>query len=109
MQLTIEDAVGSRPIRNDLEEAYRVWLLANPGVFPLFERFALELAARGQRFSISLLTERIRWEAKMTLEADADQFKINNSYRAYLARDLVAKYPRLEPLMTLRCVKGDEA
>jgi hypothetical protein len=108
-QLTLDDAGPIGPIRNDLEEAYRVWLTDNPGVFALYERFAEEAFSRGKKFSISLLTERIRWEAHMTWEKDKDGFKVNNNFRAYLSRDLLARHPEFARFLQTRSVREDKA
>jgi hypothetical protein len=107
-QLTLDDAGPIGPIRNDLEEAYRAWLIHNPNIFPLFERFAREAYERGRKFSISLLTERIRWEARMTWEKDQGGFKINNNYRAYIARDLLARHPHYSEFLETRKVHDEE-
>ncbi len=107
-QLTLDQAGPTGPIRNDLEEAYRVWLVEHPQVFALYERFAREAYERGKKFSISLLTERIRWEAKMTWGKDEAGFRINNSYRAYLSRDLLARNPHFAPFLETRKIHEQE-
>lgn len=107
-QLTLEEATGSRPIRNDLEEAYRVWLAKNPKVFGLFERFALQMLEKHRRFGIGMVAERVRWEVRMVWEVDADGFKINDHHTAYIARDLIAKYPGLADLIETRKIRGEE-
>ena len=97
------------PARNGLEARYREWLHEHWPVFKLYERFALEACERRKQFSISLLTERIRWEVFMGIHKDADGYRINNNYRAYIARDLLQKYPQLYGLLETRRVwVGDE-
>ncbi len=95
-------------VRNELEETYRLWLATHEKVFALFERFALELLAGRRRFGIGMLAERVRWEVHTTWADDIDGFRINNNHRAYIARDLIAKYPDLDALLATRLVKGEE-
>ena len=104
-QLTLDTVA---PIRNELERKYRVWLEEHPFVFALFEKFALELLARQCRFGIGMLAERVRWEVATSWVPDQDGYKVNNSYRAYLMRDLIAKYPDLERLVECRKVREED-
>lgn len=101
-QLTLDTVA---PIRNELERKYRVWLQTHVGVFKLFERFAIEMCGNQRRFSIGMLTERVRWEVATTWRRDEEGYKINNNYRAYIMRDLIAKYPELERLVECRKVR----
>jgi hypothetical protein len=107
-QLTMD---GVDPVRNELEAAYRRWLETHPEVRKLIERFALEMAGKHRRFGVRLLTERVRWEVLTTWVEDEDGYKINNNFNAYLARDLIAKYPALEALIETRTIRidGDDA
>ena len=105
-QLTLDTIA---PIRNELEKKYRLWL-EGPGkqVFPLFERFALERLASKKRFGIAQLTEVVRWECDKLWAYDEEGFRINNSHRAYIARDLLRLYPALEPYLSIRCLREEE-
>lgn len=70
-----------------------VWMKENPKLLDYFKQYALEADKTWSRFSISLLTERVRWEApKME---NGSPFKISNSYRRYIAIILVELYPQL--------------
>jgi hypothetical protein len=61
----------------------------NPHVYAEYLRFAKELHAAGvQRKSISMITERIRWNTATRGEGD---FKINNTLRAGYSRLLIWK------------------
>lgn len=106
-QLSLDSAGANGPIRNEIEESYRVWLGENPEVFILYEQFAKQAAETRRKFSISLLTERIRWEAVMTWGPDRDGFKVNNNFLAYIARDLVALHPDLQGYLTMRTVREE--
>jgi hypothetical protein len=82
------------------DAAAQAWIDANPAVFAIFERFALELAAEGRRFGIGLLTERVRWEVAFVYRRH--DWKINNSHRAYIARALIRRHPQLAELVETR-------
>lgn len=97
------DHVPHEPVfrSGSLRKRAENWIRENPKVAELFLRFAKEMAAKERRFSVSLLTERVRYEVAFEWNQD---FKINNSYRAYIARWLIAEDPRLEAWMTFRKV-----
>lgn len=93
--------------RNALEERYRQWIGGHPEVLDLFCRFAREAVERGRRFGIKLLVERVRWELSMTWGPDNDGFKLNNTFTAYLARDVARRVPGVTALIEFRRVKGE--
>ena len=99
----------SAPIRNDLERAYRKWRQAHPSVYALYVRFAKQAMTHKKPFSISLLTERVRWEVRETWEKDEEGFKLNNNHRAYISRDLIADMPELAGVLELRSISSEEA
>jgi hypothetical protein len=99
------DADGFGPVQNEMDGLARNWLQENPQIFPLYERYAEEIVRRGRRFSISLLTERIRWEMHLNWEPDEDGFKISNNHRAYLARYLIARHPDYAKFIICKTVK----
>lgn len=78
------------------------WIKRNPHVYGLFKRFALELIKEDKPFSISLLTERVRWEYHFY--DDDLTFKVSNNHRAYIARKLAHELPKLRHLMRFRPV-----
>lgn len=96
---------------SDLERRYREWLATPAGqkVFALFERFALQMLDHGRRFGIALIAERVRWEIRTTWAVDESGWKINNSWRAYLSRSLIERYPGLAALIETRRVHGAHA
>lgn len=94
-----------------LPEAARVpfylWIKEHREIWELFEQFALHAAKAGvTKFGAKAIVERIRWECAMQRKGE---FKIGNSYVAYLARLFIAKYPEHEDLFELREVKGFKA
>jgi hypothetical protein len=89
--------------KKDLRKATELWILQNPDVAKLFLRFARELAAKGRPFGIGLITERVRYECAMS--TTPGKFKINNNWRSYLARWLIAQDPSLEQWISFREVQ----
>lgn len=83
-------------------ERYQTWRESEAGqkVLPLFERFAMELMRRRRKFGFRLIAERVRWEIRTTWEWD--DFKLNDHYTPFIARELVAKYPGMGELVELR-------
>jgi soluble lytic murein transglycosylase-like protein len=91
---------------NQYAQEYRRWRDEHPEVFRLFLAAATAALNRGERFSISKLTEEIRWEEALP---ETPSFKINNNFRAYLARDLLAAMPELRGFLKIRAVAGGES
>ena len=89
---------------NHLQEKYETWKAANPQILSLYRRFAMQAMSAGKPFSISLLTERVRWE---TMVKKTGTFKVNNNYRAYIARDLASEIPDLAQFIETRRVMGE--
>lgn len=85
------------------DRAHR-WMRENPEAMRHFAAFAEQLRSRGRRFGIGFLTERVRWE--MTVRGAGEDFKVNNSYRAYVARELIANDPRLAGHIKCRVTKA---
>lgn len=82
------------------------WMEEHPEAMRLLESLALQSAGAGRPFGIGALTERVRWFFKV--EKGDEAFKINNNYRAYIARELVRRHPDLEGLIEFRSTT-DEA
>jgi len=76
----------------------------NPDAMRHFAAFAEQLRVKGRRFGIGLLAERVRWE--MTMRGDVEDFKVNNSYRAYISRQLITDDPRLSAHIKCRSTKA---
>lgn len=87
----------------NLRQRAEDWLADNPQVFALFEKFALRMVERRRKFGIGLLAERVRWEVAMTTEGD--EYKVNNNYRAYIARKLVERHPEIGEFIDMRKVR----
>lgn len=82
-------------------EAAHHWMRKHPEAMALFEEYALTMARLGHRFGIGFIAERVRWECRLQSDPGED-FKINNNYRAYIARELISRHPHLANHMTMR-------
>jgi len=96
---------GGHVAHGDLRRKAEEWITANPVIYALTERFALEMASKKKKFGIALLFERVRWEIKVTAQPDEDGFKLNNNHRAYVARRLVQDHPDLAQFLSFRTTK----
>jgi len=95
--------LNNPPPKKNLRMETERWLASNPEVAQLFLRFARELAARRRPFGIGLITERVRYEC--AISTSPSKFKINNNWRSYISRWLIAQDPRLEEWISFREVK----
>ena len=91
---------------NDWEAKAALWMQSNPEAMALFERFTLEAGARGRRFGMKLVAERVRWECSIAKDGE---WKINNSYTAAIARALIRKHPHLAKLIETRETDSEAA
>ena len=98
----VDPVIPQNPDRENLRLKAAEWTEQNPEAYDLFKRFAADVVRVGFRCSISFITERVRWETEMVWEKDRRGFKLNNNYRAYIARKLVVDVPGLEPLIRFR-------
>ena len=88
------------------KQAWWRWHNANPHVYSLFERFALEAADSGKKnFSHWLIMNRIRWES--AIKTTGDEFKIKNDYIAYYARLFMARHPEHDGFFRIKRMKED--
>lgn len=63
----------------------------NPEVYNMYKKYAREAITAGMRtLSISMLTERVRWESKISTTF-SDGFKINNNFRSFYVRKLLSE------------------
>jgi hypothetical protein len=97
-----DPARENNPENVDLAVAAKKWMDAHPEIYELFKTFAQELVRLKRPFGIGLLTERVRWECATLYGED---YKINNNYRAYIARALIRDVPELEKYIRFRQVR----
>jgi len=89
---SVEQAV--LPIRGTIEERYRAWRTTEPDVYTEIERRAVARAEGGAtRVETNKITADVRGEWRV---------KINNDFRALIARDLRTAHPILRPLIHVR-------
>lgn len=82
------------------EEKAVEWMDDNPTVMDMFRKYAKQMANRNRRFGVGLLAERVRWECAFNYPDD--DYKINNNYRAYIARQLIREMPILSEFIVTR-------
>lgn len=88
-------------MESKLQQAFERFDADNPLVYELYKKFAWQAVDAGNTtLSISLLTERVRWEAKVVTKS-IDGFKINNNHQAFYARKL-NREPMFEGLFRTR-------
>lgn len=76
-----------------------------PQVYILFEKFALQLIAKGEtKLGSKMIIERIRWEIK-TNSKDNDGFKINNNFTAHYSRLFIKYNPLYKDYFEFREIK----
>lgn len=93
---------------DDTAERFEQFHEDNPVVYVTMCHLAREWMARTghRRMGISQLTERCRWEIAM--RTNDPEFKINNTYRAYYARLIMANEPDLADVFELRTSAADD-
>lgn len=78
-----------------IEKRFQKWIRANPHVVDHVRELALKWLDTGHnRCGIGMLCEVARWHGGIDTTDEAG-FRINNDYRALLARHLIATTPRL--------------
>lgn len=88
--------------------AYDKFVEANPWVLPRLAHLARGMKNHGLRhYGIAPLVEVLRYEYHMTNDPSSE-WKINNNYRAFLARDLMRLYPELDGFFDTRKSVADE-
>tara|TARA_R100001244_G_scaffold97018_2_gene72632 strand:- start:378 stop:674 length:297 start_codon:yes stop_codon:yes gene_type:complete len=83
------------------KDNFETYHLANPEVFRLFEKFALQIAARRKKYSAKAIFHRIRWEVAMT-KNETEEFKIDDGWISHYARLFVELHPRHVDLFEFR-------
>jgi hypothetical protein len=110
-QLSIEfeptlDTILREPYPTDrpptVDERAAAFHQLNPSVFGELRELALADVARGAKYiSIARLFETLRIRRSLETQ-DPSGFRLNNSYRAFFARRLMAVEPRLVGVFRLR-------
>lgn len=88
-------------------EGFAAHHAANPQVYAKLREFALEAKRAGRtRMGINMLHERVRWYT--TVESKGEPWKLNNNYRPFYARLLMAQEPELVDFFETRTAAADD-
>ena len=103
-QPTLFDAV---PTKSAERLAFEAFDAANPQIWRLFERFAIEVIESGRtRFSARAIFHRIRWS--VMIETKGDDFKINNNFSPFYSRMWAKHHPEYATLFAHRASVADD-
>jgi len=106
-QLTLDLAPLVEPTYEpdlSLAERYAVFIAANQNVLDVFEALTAQwLNAGHERVGMKAIAERARWESGLRM---SDEWKINNSFVAFIARDLLARRPEWSDAISTRTQKA---
>jgi hypothetical protein len=81
---------------------YEAFKEANPWVLPRLTRMSHDLRKRGHRqYGIKALIEVLRWEHSLTHDPSCE-FKFNNNYCPFMAREIMKSEPLLEGFFKIR-------
>ena len=95
------------PRTGTLSDRAERWHIANPQVYRLIVRIARALKAKGFiHYGIGAIWEYLRFKG---LETTGDVYKLNNNYRAWYARKIMAQEPDLAGFFLTRDCPHDEA
>lgn len=96
----------ARPSRSELERAFSRFHAANPAVYKLFKKYALQATRAGRKnFGVAMIWERMRWHTMVETQGDA--YRLNNNHRAYYARMFMSDYPAHREFFRTRRVKHE--
>ena len=87
---------------------YGEWKSRNPNIVSGFRRLVLMCLERGKFFGISLITERLRWDFHFDYDESKEEFKISNSHRAIIIRELMLEFPKLLTLCRIKRLSFSE-
>jgi len=94
---------------NDARAKYQQFHDENPWVMSHLADLALQLKRRGvRRYGIAPLFEVLRYQHAIRTTDPNSTFRLNNNYRAYYARDIMATYPELDGFFETRVSKADD-
>lgn len=85
-----------------IQERYEAWRDANEWVLPYLANLLTEWSENGgRRVGVKAACEWLRRDYQRIVRDDSG-FAVNNSYSSRLARDLIRRYPHLEPVIETR-------
>lgn len=117
-QLSLGDFVRTRPRPGDaavrpepesLDARYTEWRESENGniIFEAVLRRALRLHRSGwKHYGIGAIAEVVRYAFDVRVGPDAEGFKLNNSYRSRMAREMMDRVPELDGFFELRRLRS---
>jgi len=106
--MTADLTLWTRPRPVTLEGRFRAWLRTDNGLAVYLEvrDRALNLRRAGiEHYGIAAIFESARFD-RVRLGLDAEGFRLNNSYRSRLARQLMDDYPELDDFFETRGLRS---
>ena len=93
---------------NTIRAAFESFHAAHPEVYALFERFAMQgIAAGMELLGAGAVWERMRWETAIGARVSGGvKYRLNNNYRAYYAREFMARHPEYPEVFATRKVRS---
>jgi len=88
--------------RGTIRDAFDEFHQRHPEVLEQLRRRALRAQRRGYQPGIAALFEVLRWGHGMARVTGADEFKLNNNFKAHYARLLMQTTPELSGFFELR-------
>ena len=80
---------------------FKAWHMVNPEIYEQFEHLALHMIVSGRKkYSAEIIINKIRWEHD--IKTDGDVFKINNDFKAIMARLFIYNNPNYDGFFELR-------
>ncbi len=81
---------------------YEAFKEANPWVLPKLTRMSIDLRNRGfWHYGIAALVEVLRYDHALTHDPSSE-FKFNNNYKAFMAREIMQNNPMLDGFFSTR-------
>ena len=90
------------PSRRRLRLRWLAFHQANPHVYEMFKMFAFQAIPAGRtKFSARMIWQRMRWHTAIEV-CDGADFKLNNNYTPYYARQFMEDYPEFDGFFETR-------
>jgi hypothetical protein len=89
-------------------DRFRKFHAANPHVYRLLVKFSRLIKSRGfQQFGIARIYEHLRWTYDLETKGDEQGFRLNNNWRSFYARLIMAHERDLEGFFETRATPHD--
>lgn len=92
-----------------ISQRFELFHRENAHVYEALRELALRMKLRGmRRWSINGAFEVLRYEVAMHTSDPTSEFKLDNSYRALYARELMEREPELDGFFETRCLRSEQ-